>query len=398
MPPSSPPRPVASIADAVDASPLLGHSVADNLLRSRRFLRQPVPPLGGTAARLLRRASGRRMSLREPSMQVRENAAEQLENRQSDWAYSKPIVVLDILWNLVLVGAAFSILVLSADEIPDVPLRLWIVGYVFQCVFHMACVIVEYTRRQREMEYEGLERNRGWGSGDLNPYSNSNSVSGSEEGDSEDYTTETNQHHDDEETSVTKHLESANTMFSFVWWIIGFYWVDAGGQDLGQGAPQLYWLCITFLILDVVFVVICVAVACLIGVAVCFCLPCIIAILYALTDQEGATQEDIDRLAKYKFRMLGDYEKENGEVQPSFGGVMIECGTDTPTERALSQDDAECCICLSVYEDGSELRELPCRHHFHCACIDKWLGINAICPLCKYNILKPHNESSSETV
>lgn len=109
-------------------------------------------------------------------------------------------------------------------------------------------------------------------------------------------------------------------MFSFVWWIIGFYWVDAGGQDLGQDSAQLYWfvicgtiqckispffvlymalckhlliasygyicrLCITFLILDVVFVVICVAVACLIGIAVCFCLPCIIAILYALTDQ-----------------------------------------------------------------------------------------------------------------
>lgn len=133
-------------------------------------------------------------------MQVRENAAEQLENRQSDWAYSKPIVVLDILWNLALVGAAFSILILSVDESPDVPLRLWIVGYVFQCVFHMVCVVVEYVRRRRETEYARLERSGGWGSGDLSPYLNSSSVSGSEEGDSEDYVTETEQHHDDEET------------------------------------------------------------------------------------------------------------------------------------------------------------------------------------------------------
>lgn len=40
-----------------------------------------------------------------------------------------------------------------------------------------------------------------------------------------------------------------------------------------------------FLAFDVVFVVICVAVACLIGIAICCCLPCIIAILYVVTDQ-----------------------------------------------------------------------------------------------------------------
>lgn len=41
--------------------------------------------------------------------------------------------------------------------------------------------------------------------------------------------------------SVAKHLESANTMFSFIWWIIGFYWVSAGGQNLTTESPQLYW-------------------------------------------------------------------------------------------------------------------------------------------------------------
>lgn len=40
-----------------------------------------------------------------------------------------------------------------------------------------------------------------------------------------------------------------------------------------------------FLAFDVAFVVICVAVACLIGIAVCCCLPCILGILYALTER-----------------------------------------------------------------------------------------------------------------
>jgi type II secretory pathway component PulL len=46
-----------------------------------------------------------------------------------------------------------------------------------------------------------------------------------------------------------------------------------------------YRLCIVFLAFDVFFVVFCVALACFIGIAVCCCLPCIIALLYAVVDQ-----------------------------------------------------------------------------------------------------------------
>jgi len=32
-----------------------------------------------------------------------------------------------------------------------------------------------------------------------------------------------------------------NTMISFLWWIIGFYWIVSGGEVLELGAPRLYW-------------------------------------------------------------------------------------------------------------------------------------------------------------
>ncbi|XP_009778598.1 E3 ubiquitin-protein ligase At1g63170 [Nicotiana tabacum] len=370
-------------SNGVDTTPLL----TDQLFRSRRLARR-APSLRG-AARFLRRASSRRM-LREPSRRVREAAAEQIEERQSDWAYSKPIVILDLIWNLAFVIVSVSVLILSLDESPSMPLRLWIVGYALQCLLHMVCVCVEYRRRiQLSNPATSLNSEQSSVAGGWN-----GSSSGSDGGEAGDYHTESRQNED--ETSVAKHLESANTMFSFIWWIIGFYWISAGGESLTHDAPQLYWLCLTFLAFDVFFVVICVAVACLIGIAVCCCLPCIIAILYAVADQEGATKEDVERLPKYKFRKLGDFEKQNGEIQESFGGVMTECDTDTPIEHVLPLEDAECCICLCPYEDGTELRELPCRHHFHSACIDKWLFINATCPLCKFNILKNGNQSSGE--
>lgn len=42
--------------------------------------------------------------------------------------------------------------------------------------------------------------------------------------------------------SIIKHIESANTMLSFIWWTVGVYWVTLGGQSLTTDAPQLYWL------------------------------------------------------------------------------------------------------------------------------------------------------------
>ncbi|KFK43535.1 hypothetical protein AALP_AA1G139400 [Arabis alpina] len=380
-------------SDAIDPEPLLLSDDNEGSNSGGGGQRRSVRRQGlREAARFLSRASSGR-AMREPSMVVRETAAEQLEERQSDWAYSKPVVVLDIVWNLAFVSVATAVLVMSRNEHPIMPLRVWILGYALQCVLHMICVCVEYRRRNRR------RTNR-------TPRSRSSSSSSSSSSMEEDALGSRRNSAeqdlslgqlDSESSSVAKHLESANTMFSFIWWIIGFYWVSVGGQDLARESPRIYWLSIVFLGFDVFFVVFCVALACVIGIAVCCCLPCIIAVLYAVADQEGASKEDIEQLTKFKFRKVGDVNKHAGdEAQGNTEGVMTECGTDSPVEHTLLQEDAECCICLSAYEDGTELRELPCGHHFHCSCVDKWLYINATCPLCKYNILKSSNLDREE--
>ncbi|MBU38167.1 MAG: hypothetical protein CMA59_01435 [Euryarchaeota archaeon] len=45
-----------------------------------------------------------------------------------------------------------------------------------------------------------------------------------------------------------------------------------------------------------------------------------------------------------------------------------------------------CTICLGDYESGEELRLLPCGHCFHAECVDAWLQINRICPICKVDV------------
>lgn len=151
---SSPPPPPPS-SDAIDPAPLLlsgdenEGSNGNGGGEQRRSSSVRRPGLREAARLLSRASSGGGRAMREPSMVVREAAAEQLEERQSDWAYSKPIVVLDIVWNLAFVSVAGAVLVMARNEHPMMPLRVWLLGYALQCVLHMVCVLVEYRRRNR---------------------------------------------------------------------------------------------------------------------------------------------------------------------------------------------------------------------------------------------------------
>ncbi|CAI0432014.1 unnamed protein product [Linum tenue] len=250
-----------------------------------------------------------------------------------------------MLWNIAFVLASFTMLMLTTKERPNTPIRVWICGYALQCLVHVVLVWLEYRRRN--------------GSGRA-------------------------------ASSDVKRCESVNTMASFVWWIVGFYWVVSGGDLLLQTAPRLYWLAVVFLAFDVFFAIFCVVLACLIGIALCCCLPCIIAILYAVAGQEGASDADLGLLPKYRFQMLNNAEKLNSEA-----GKMVPVETSSlyvAQERMLLPEDAECCICLTSYDDGAELHTLPCNHHFDSSCIIRWLKMNATCPLCKYNILKGNEQ------
>ncbi|KFK33397.1 hypothetical protein AALP_AA5G007500 [Arabis alpina] len=306
---------------------------------------------------------GRITGHRAPSMLVRETAARALEERRIDWGYSKPVVAADILWNTVLVLVSAVMLVGTVEERPNEPIRVWICGYGLQCLIHVVLVWSEYWRRNSRLRARDLE------SGEETEFDY--------EQDSDNSTT----------YSFAKRCESINTVISFIWWIIGFYWVLEGGDKLLGEAPNLYWLSVIFLAIDVFFAIFCVVLACLVGIALCCCLPCIIALLYAVAGTEGVSEAEIGVLPMYKFQAFNSNR----------AGKMVPIPTDglcLATERTLLAEDADCCICLSSYDNGVELHTLPCNHHFHSNCIVKWLKMRATCPLCKYNILKGTTDQS----
>ncbi|XP_057452994.1 RING-H2 finger protein ATL39-like [Lotus japonicus] len=52
-------------------------------------------------------------------------------------------------------------------------------------------------------------------------------------------------------------------------------------------------------------------------------------------------------------------------------------------------NQTECVICLTAFQEDESVRKLhSCKHIFHTCCIDKWLGSQTGCPLCRTQIDK----------
>jgi hypothetical protein len=189
--------------------------------------------------------------------------------------------------------------------------------------------------------------------------------------------------------TLVERFKIALDCFFAIWFVVGNVWIF-GGHSSSSEAPNLYRLCIVFL----TFSCIGYAMPFILCATICCCLPCIVALLGFREDPaqgRGASVEVIAGLPTYKFKAKSsnDMKKyKDGSESDCEGGAaeggVVAVGTEM--ERPVSAEDAVCCICLGRYTNDVELRELPCTHHFHVECVDKWLKINASCPLCKHDI------------
>ncbi|KAK9156561.1 hypothetical protein Scep_003135 [Stephania cephalantha] len=233
--------------------------------------------------------------------------------------YSKTLVIIDVVWNVAFVAVSIAVLLTTLRERPSTPLRVWVVGYAAQCLVHVALVLCEFGR------------------------SRSGACCGCEGSDSASGVGEENQGFsgsDELDRSISKRIESMNTMGSFFWWLMGFYWIVLGGNALIQDAPQLYWLSVVFLAFDVFFAVFCAVLACIVGIALCCCLPCIVAILYAIAFEEGASDADIMVLPRYRFRHSNQRWASHLDTKQEVIVPIMETDSSESSEIFLPSEDS----------------------------------------------------------
>lgn len=61
-----------------------------------------------------------------------------------------------------------------------------------------------------------------------------------------------------------------------------------------------------------------------------------------------------------------------------------------PTQKN-DKDEEDCSICIEKININDDIRKLNCGHIFHKNCIDQWLVISPICPICRYYFANTQN-------
>ncbi|CAA0813822.1 RING-H2 finger protein ATL56 [Striga hermonthica] len=58
-----------------------------------------------------------------------------------------------------------------------------------------------------------------------------------------------------------------------------------------------------------------------------------------------------------------------------------------PYSAASFPATSDCSICLDSFRDGDLCRNIPiCKHLFHAKCVDRWIGKNPTCPVCRNRV------------
>ncbi|CAM0911711.1 unnamed protein product [Alopecurus aequalis] len=72
-------------------------------------------------------------------------------------------------------------------------------------------------------------------------------------------------------------------------------------------------------------------------------------------------------------------------------GVSADTLASLPlvTYQAQDKQDSnmeQCVICRVEFEEGESLVALPCKHSYHSDCINQWLQLNKVCPMCSAEV------------
>jgi len=179
-------------------------------------------------------------------------------------------------------------------------------------------------------------------------------------------------------TSLSKIIVlsiKATEIFGLVWWLKGANWLYKSDHC----STWTHVLMAVFFSIQTLFLLI----PCFVLLMLCTCLPIIIWVLPIFVpqnpNQQATSEETIEKISKFAWNAVSSLEH--------FGNL--------PSDSEEMRLAKMCSICLSEFEDGQEVMEMPCdkRHLFHAHCVSQWLRTSQNCPLCRSNIPQKIDES-----
>ena len=112
------------------------------------------------------------------------------------------------------------------------------------------------------------------------------------------------------------------------------------------------------------------------------------AVATAIGDAEVGADE-IGEVAQHEHDELADVPPARPRAGPSTPRAAASSSgsaqEDDPMPESIGRET--CPICIVDFEDGDDVRVLPCegKHVFHQACVDPWLlELSSSCPICRH--------------
>ncbi|KAE8716831.1 E3 ubiquitin ligase BIG BROTHER-related [Hibiscus syriacus] len=112
--------------------------------------------------------------------------------------------------------------------------------------------------------------------------------------------------------------------------------------------------------------------------------------IFTFEDHGGNSQDtweevDPDELSYEELLALGEV------VGTESRGLSVDSLASLPSityKAVISQigSNESCVVCRVDYEDGDSLTLLSCKHSYHHECINNWLKINKVCPVCSVEV------------
>ncbi|KAK7343316.1 hypothetical protein VNO77_11969 [Canavalia gladiata] len=106
---------------------------------------------------------------------------------------------------------------------------------------------------------------------------------------------------------------------------------------------------------------------------------------HGANSQDAWEDVDPDELSYEELLALGEV------VGTESRGLSIDTIASLPSVNYKTGSDQHgsndsCVICRVDYEDGESLTVLSCKHLYHPECINNWLKINKVCPVCSTEV------------
>lgn len=85
-------------------------------------------------------------------------------------------------------------------------------------------------------------------------------------------------------------------------------------------------------------------------------------------------------------QQLMDNDPNRYGTPPAAKSAIDSLPLVTITAKEMNSELNQCAVCQEYFEEGTQVKQIPCKHLYHEDCILPWLKMHNSCPVCRYEL------------